>query len=481
MNKSRWFISILLTSATMIFLLRSFFLPSYLTEQSSKGKVNDIELSYAKHLKLPAYYHYLQQQSPQGSNDWLGAMRKLSTTSAEYALELAQYYHQDNHIGRAEFWYQQAAKQQDDLAYWVLANLYAEQENYVLANEMLAPLLISKNNEIKQKAQLLAIDIALTTGDRQELTTLVAGIKEAGLTNQAGQHTLLSELTRYRVITDKRIESLVNQDARDTCPASIQMFATTLADLRYLDELILTTMNTPLGAFVCFPTPRYLPLTQLKCTHSADEMISCDELSWQSYQAPINSRFLGIMLPAGGANVNQGIMYLDRHDSLSVFHHELSHLLGFIDEYPLPKNHAKCLAVQTQPFSHNVAVLPQILTGDRAQVRAYVLSQLAWGEMIKDDTPVLSADIQGWRLGTPEKYRDEIGLFISDSCQGHREVNDVALTLQSFKPLAKLTSLNYHELAFPAQYLAMLKRQPQLFLMPSYRNNIVNARAQRQN
>ena len=201
--------------------------------------------------------------------------------------------------------------------------------------------------------------------------------------------------------------------------------------------------------------------------HRKNEAIECNESIWQNKNGLTNNRFVAVLVDEGGANVNSGILYIDSHDTEEVFFHELTHLLGFIDEYPLPKNHFRCSAVQKSMFSHNIAILPRLYQGSRKVVRQKILNQLPWGKYISSHTQLVSRTTEGWKLGTLDEELDTVGAFIAESCN---EKNFV-----SIRALKQRTALRYFEEKFPDLYMLMLVDNPDKFLMPHFTHNVLQA------
>lgn len=86
----------------------------------------------------------------------------------------------------------------------------------------------------------------------------------------------------------------------------------------------------------CFQSPEVLPATQTHCQLDQLSRIDCDlRALGQKLQLKEHFTQLVIMLEQGGANTRGGIMYLDSHDSLQVVQHEISHWLGYVDEYKI--------------------------------------------------------------------------------------------------------------------------------------------------
>jgi hypothetical protein len=182
------------------------------------------------------------------------------------------------------------------------------------------------------------------------------------------------------------------------------------------------------------------------------------------------------MVEKGGANVHLGMMYLDSHDSIDVFSHEISHLLGFVDEYPLAKSHERCLQPQPEPFSHNIAVLNNTYYGDRTILREQILKAIPWAQYISNKTPILQKILgqeKTWRLGTPENNNDHFGLFIAESCDNSSVASK--LDISAYKPIAKRTQLRYFAKDFPQEYVTLLSDQSKQFLMPSFHYNMALA------
>ncbi len=471
MNKRILLFITILMSVMTVWWLRSFFLPENLSRRLVSGNVSDYELSYAKATKLPAYYLYQRSGQVVGSALWLQATRALAESQAQYAIELAHYFQQQNNLPRAKFWLTHALTLNSEQAVWLLANIEYREKNYPAAAELLADLIAKQSAKYYEKSLLLLIEIRLIQGKLTKVSALSAKLEVFN-----PEHPLLGELSFYSVLAVNQ----GNAELANTCHASVQMYGTELSSLRKLSRLIAEFEQTPLQQFACFTTPRYISQAKLNCSHQGKETIRCDEKQWQTLESTIDTRFIGVMVPQGGANVNHGILYLDSEDSLSVFAHEIAHLLGFIDEYPLPKHHAKCDSAQSSPFAFNVAVFPKVLKGDRQTLRKQIIEQLAWGRFIKQQTPILTEVNGQWRLGTPGEYRDEVGLFNSKTCDKRQTNQGTKLYhLQAFKPLSSLTSLEYHELDFPEFYIQLLLQAPEQFLMPDFHRNIAIAQTAR--
>ena len=434
----------------------SFFLPRYLAEEIVSGRASQEQIDYAVSLGLDVAFETKRNKAEIGSQSWLKWSQQLALSKGGVATELAGFYLDEGDSRRAVFWYQKAIVLGNKEANLALASHHYLEENFKAAIPYLTPVLH------RDQALVLRIKIALAQGElafiRQHAKTLLA--------SKVGQE-LLQDLYRYQVLDkaarQKEMNALQHSDGKQ-CPASIQLFATTHEDLLHAEALVKEINLHPLSSYICFAPVRYIPRQELSCRFNPEQAINCNEKSWQKLAQDIETRYLGLVLPKGGANVHLGILYLDRQDGAEVFAHELSHLLGFIDEYPLPKRHAKCDAWQSEPFAHNIAIIQDQLKKDKNSLRQELLKQIPWRQHIKTSTPILSKTPSGWRLGTPEEYSGEVGLFASDTCKGRK--------VQAYKPLAQPTQLTYFELEFPSVYVDSLKAAPEQYLMPSFHYNI---------
>ena len=452
----------------------SFFLPAYLGNILQKGQYSPEQLAYAVKADLPAAWQLQLKQAAYGSKSWIWLSEKLAAQDAEAGIELARYYHGQGRQRRAIFWYRQGMKLASLTARLGLARLYFDSEQFLLAketaSEYLDPADFGTNSSADQHALLtLAVKAAVALGETEAIRAYLPLLEFS----DSGR-ALLADINRFAVLG---AGNLTLREKSASCSASIQLFATRIGHLHYLEQLILGVKSGPLAAFVCFAPVRYRKLEALACRtaevgenrYRAEKRraIACREAMWRQDAAAIDTRFVGVLLPHGGANVHLGILYLDRQDSLDVFTHELSHLLGFVDEYPLPANHSRCSRPQKAPFAHNLAVLEQYYRGERHELRRQILAQLPWAAQIRDDTPILQAQGSGWRLGTPPEYSEKVGVFPAASCERQQA--------QAYKPLARRTKLAYYEEAFPDEYLKQLTAGPGAFLMPSFHYNIALA------
>lgn len=492
----------LVTMSLSIFLLTglstsSFFLSDFLTQVIEKNEHTAKQLNFAIAQNNKAALLYAWHQSKKGNKNWQELAKKIAKFNGKVAYLLADFYVNKKHVGKknayqsekAMLWYQQAIRLNYPKASIALAELYFQQGNTLAAQKFLAKFKVMELSPYQRNDLFLAViilktKIAISTGNI-DLTNLL--LKKFSLmlkTNEKGA-SLLRDIERYQILPFKGDTSIQRDYNNSTCSNSIQIFATNLLNLSQVERLVKDFKKQALNDLVCFSPVRYLSLSQLSCSSGQDNAIACDETKLYDAAATVATRYIAIMLPEGGANVHFGIMYFDAQDSIEVVEHEISHLLGFVDEYPLVKGHVKCRTSQQQIFAQNIAVLQRHYRGERSAVRKKILKQLAWADQIKNSTPILhtkdkrSQKNQYWQLGTSDKFKQEVGLYRAETCDNNSAKQQNIFS--AFKPLSGRTKLQYDELNFPKQYIELLHKNSERYLMPSFHYNIALAYFQQNN
>lgn len=446
---------------------------------NQSNEINDKELTLALTLGLTQAHQYVFDQSEKHSQAWFYYGYKLAASKPKVAYELGLYFDTQHNKYQAELWYKTAVNLQYLPAVMTLAKFYQRQQQYSLAKALLQSF-----QQYSESFNLL-LTLAVRAGDEDLIKQLVITkhltvsskqlIKELSAFNIINHHFVIdSTLENNRALEENHILETANTLAKkntnktssalfqrlpvEGCNNSISIFATSLENLRLAEKWVGEFQRHPLANSVCFTKPRYIPISKLHCDHPKNTAITCDESIWQNYHPAIESKYLLVVMPEGGANVNSGIVYLDSADNADVFSHEISHLLGFIDEYPLRKGHQVC---QQRNFKGlNLTVLARSQQGERQQVRAKILAQIPWGRFVLPSTPILQRKGNRWLLGTPEKYRDSVGIFLAKTCEKNHKF--------AFKPLYDTTQLEYFETKFPLFYLTLIQKNNQ-FLMPSFK------------
>jgi hypothetical protein len=355
-----------------------------------------------------------------------------------------------------------------------------------------------ESGNLNEAKMILTIKLAIYQGDIEQVEKLVTSTMFKKYKSKATQ-SLKADIVNYAIISAKTMDHIAEVSKpldkisaqvlspSPACISSLQLFATNIEHLKHLDKIIKAFRSQqPLAHYICLPNPKYISAQSIDCSSDPLQAITCDESRWSTSIQNINTRHVGLMLAKGGANVHHGILYFDVEDDPNVFSHEVSHLLGFVDEYPLVKTHNKCQRVQENTFSHNIVVLNDHHQGEQKIVREKILKQLPWAKQIKETTPILQPiyvtvnannhDIKRiWRLGTPIEYKEQTGLYMSESCDNTVFDSHVSISYSAYKPVSKRTQLRYYANEFPQEYLTMLADKPQAFLMPSFHYNIALA------
>ncbi|WP_246047022.1 tetratricopeptide repeat protein [Colwellia ponticola] len=521
---------IVMVSSLILLSSSSFFLSDFLTQKIDRNDYSDAQFVFALKNNDIAALTIEEKKTLVGSIYWLRLNRELAKTQASAALRLARWYLNNSYIQTgiastalspilantvnkdALIWFEQAIRLHSSQAIVELAQLYFQQDRVDKAQSTISKLPeLLPNHNLDEAALRLRLTIAIYVGDINKVEQLV----NTALLQQAKYYKgkygiesttlrLLADMTKFAIIKKNSLlapylEAHQQSDKVNlylspaaNCLASLQLFATNVRHLIQLDQLIKRfNQQQPLARYICLPTPKYISIKQLKCSAKKHQAILCDESHWQHIVNEVDSRYIGLMLKEGGANVHLGILYFDSEDDVDVFSHEVSHLLGFVDEYPLTKEHDKCQGIQAIPFSHNIAVLKKHYQGDKTQLRAQILKSMPWANSIKATTPILqlvdgsSAKQQKWRLGTPSTYQESVGVYISESCHHATgqfmspKSKDVAgvesISYSAFKPLNRRTQLRYFSADFPNEYLELIEAKPTAYLMPSFHYNIALA------
>jgi len=452
----------------------SFFLNDYLTNTINENLHSSAQLDFALEQNNLVALRLSMSESQQYSKQWLILATLLAKTQGDMAYQLATYY-QENSV-KAIFWYKRAIKLNYHQASIALANLYFQQDKLNKATVILAALPKPLAQKLNTQANILKVNIAVTHGDVNGFSKLIKKHAQQFQQTITGQ-LLLADFNKYQLLNNNR-KKPEPRSLKMNCHNSIQLFATNLNHLKRLEGIVKDFEEQALNKAVCFSSVRYMPINALDCSNEQDEAIRCNELNWQPWASTINTRYAGIMLPKGGANVHLGMLYFDAQDSVDVVAHEVSHLLGFIDEYPLTAEHVSCRASQKVSFSQNISVLKKYYQGEKSVIRTKVLKQIAWAEYIKNTTPILQpvVSINGyhrWQLGTPIRYKNEVGLFNAQTCDN--SIYSLKDKLSAFKPVLKATKLQYSSLDFPELYSSFIEGNSMQYLMPSFHYNIALA------
>ena len=451
----------------MLLSTSSFSLSKFLESKISAQNVSAIEINWGIKLQLNSAHQWRMQHNQYGSKQWLESARFLARESGAIAWQLANYYKVDakehpltyrNH----HYWLQQAIALNNADALLFQASQFAGANDYEQASQLLQR--VDNDTGLIEKI-LFEVKFGDLDRAQQNLSTLA----ELTSTDAQAEYALISEqLNRYQVITQRQSISMLSANERSNCRYTMQFFASNIEDLKQIeDKLTNISTNSFFQQQFCFAVPKYINPQVLDCEHKNNKRINCQQLAFSDMNIDDSVRYIGVVAPSGGAYVDLGMLFIDNNDDRQVIEHELLHLIGFIDEYPLPPLHSVCQSADNTALANNIVKLDtERLVGQNGdgsrRVRKAILDVLPWRDQIHDSTP-LTQVIQGQLVvGTPDDYRGQIGVFSAQTCN--------AQNINTFKPTLSATQMQYFEENLPKVYQQLVAKND--YIMPSYHYNI---------
>lgn len=451
----------------------SFSIYKYIDKRISDGIASTYEVDLAALASRSIALKYQVENTEVGSPQWLTAINSLARKDIDSAYMLSQFY-RFNNKDSYYYWLNVAAEGQHARALSELAANYYHKGEYRQVLKILNG--HKKSDDVIKSIYLKSL---LALGQTKNIQDILQSISDKHLKEE-----LSDALFKYQVFPTKRRLELILPNIKENkylatktstgqqCYKNITLVATNFEDLVYLDKTKVRLSAHPLSQYLCVDDVVYRKLPSLACTDEKNSPIMCDESRWREYEGNIGTDYLGVLLPKGGANTHYGIIYFDRQDTFQVITHELSHLLGFVDEYQLSDSHNACqypLGAKGLNISLLSTFFPKPINESygspkQLELRRSIISQLAWGDIIDEETPIMKNVGNKWVLGTPSAYQKSIGLFPSETCQLD--------AVSSFKPTNRLTSLRHTDVATPKAYYSILESSRHDFSMPSYHYNV---------
>ncbi len=324
-------------------LTASFFnIRHYLSEKISDNHVTPAQLNYAIAINLPSAHQYFFTLLDKKNPKWQKHAKFLAENNAIAAFQLGEFYRDNQDDNAAIMWFKQAYKLKSNNALLAIAKINIKQQRFEQAWQWLSKL--EQSTKLSDEALRLKVRLAVRLA---KLNYIYQHLAELG--NGTENQQLLATLIKYKIIdsTDYQITTQQNNFHPAQCndvarQSTIQFYATNLHDLARVEALLIKIANHPVSRNFCFSPPLYRAFSMLQCSNNKNEAIQCDEALWRDNNMQTNSKYIAIMVPHGGANTHYGFLYIDSDDSEFVLLHELTHLMGFIDEYPLRKGHFFC-------------------------------------------------------------------------------------------------------------------------------------------
>lgn len=433
----------------------------------SSGRFNESQLQQALSLKLLSGQYAALNSLPKFSPQWFKFAKPVARVDKNIAWQLTGYYQQRNSERNYKFWFAQALALGSKEALLEKSKQYAQQGNYQRFKQTAMRVTSIESLILQAK---YSVFFEQSADFKHIIKTLEKSFSEVEKVNslllQLKTFNIYSVLLGdYKRISPPEITYINTHSNSENCPYDIQFFASDLDQLNDLFNRLEKVSNKPFfNKQMCFLIPQYVPKSKLNCLHNSASRINCDMGFLGEWNIDERVRYVGIVGNKGVANVNHGVVFIDDLDSDLVIEHELLHLLGFVDEYPLSKYHSACDDNDSIAIANNVTAFKKTLFTSEQQARRLVLPILPWYFAIKPSTPITHKTEKGFELGTPNTHSNEIGLFLANTCKNHK--------IKSFKSVKQVTQLEYYEELLPNVYQQILNVQSQKFMMPSYEYNV---------
>ena len=398
------------------------------------------------------------QQSEKGSTSWLKSAQKLAVTKPDIAAALGIFYWQQGNNKFAKPYLEKAVSEANTTGLIALTELLLAEQKYQRILNLVTTAVIETSLQPLALAEL-KLEALLALGDFTRLQEF--SVELALLSHIQSLTELHKELKSYHVFSLNQQVAVSKRpiSTNDECPLSITLLASNLTDLRRWQMLASEYDNDPLSGFICVQQIRYLPPIDEHCQLLANEAIHCDETQLARYTQHISSNYLALMLPRGGANVHLGLLYMDRVDDINVFRHELTHLLGFADEYTIEQPHHLCQEAVSDA-SWNIATIEKHALID-GKVSYQALTALPWFSLLANE---FTHQQTSYAINQP-LTKAGIGVFLADTCPANSSIVAV-------KPLKQRTLLRNHDTQMPQQYFELLSQDIYRYNMPSFHYNI---------
>lgn len=337
----------------------------------------------------------------------LTACGKLETPAISVSLQQALQAEQKGLLSQALPLYQQAAAAGDTSAVAAVLRLQRPEVGVAVLSHWLQALPLSA----EQRQPFLAeLGLWHQLSAAQALQLQQQWYSAATSNRAAQQHTAVESDMHHSQNTPSQTAScaLYLQPVLSTKQSAIQW---RLLQQQWRQDTQLSTLA------LCFRAPVFIDSQLLSCSEQSSKRIACNVDALTAVVLQGQATQLLVLAGQGGASYNNGWLQLPETADLPLLRHEISHLFGFIDEYPLSPVIASSECISGR-------LTPNLLFS-------------------KDDLPAYLAK---WQLKA-----SEVQLTPVDSCQYSSG--------QAYRVVVLDSHLKHYELAMPDLYLRLIKKQ----------------------
>lgn len=185
-----------------------------------------------------------------------------------------------------------------------------------------------------------------------------------------------------------------------------------------------------------------------QCEETSAGRLRCD-VDTQRYQVTVAAQQHQFASLPARANVHGRAMSISAASSFSVWVHELGHMFGLADEYPMAQALAAAFCRGDYAFNaQNLYITPRDADALDADQVVAVQRELPWQAWLQQ--PIAQRQASGAEvLGSANP--EQIGLFAVDTCEG--------TGFQAWRPVAKTTFMQQHEVGVVPDLYIQLMRQ----------------------
>ena len=427
----------------------SFSIENILLAKHSKKILSQQEIVLGANLGVMPIVKLAQQQQEWGTKQWLFYTTQLARHQADQALQLSVYFKNTDKIS-ANSWLQHAMRLGSSVATYQIALDAYQQKNFNTVASLL------KEQQHQHDSLELLVKAYLALGK----TSAINDLKTQLISKTPNFYHSLQSFSVF-----PKVAANGAQYKMEHCLRNLSLIASEYEHLGQLNQFKLRFENHPLSEHLCINEVRYFPNLNSYCPDNhAEQAIVCEEEKLLTQlNHVVDSDYLAVMLAKGKANVHYGVSYFSSESSFNVFIHEISHLLGFVDEYPLTKDHTVCQSIGSRN-GLNVVKLPKYIQGSYQQAYEKVMASLPWSHLLKIDSALLTSSKKGWQVNINSELQNSVGIYPAQTC-----ANEDFITV---KPLQQPTTLRYLDSPFPKLYQQLLAYHQDKFFMPTWYYNL---------